>query len=167
MGFDINAYINDLQSGSGLPAVNFKPIFEADYESEECENGKLRDDTELKIEKLFNDIPYFKIQKESLTDLFLGLMRVSNKFAAQTWSKIRVFLDESINKGVIVIDSYEYLMLPKDIACFHSVLVSASALNMVPYFDDKERCVMIIQYDFLKENDKIYSAFSGLQNKTG
>ncbi len=167
MEFDINAYINDLQSGSGFPAVNYKPIFEADYESAEAENKKLVENNEHKIEKIVGDISYFKTPKENLTDLFLGLMRVSNKFAAQTWSKISVLLDESINKGVVVIDSYEYLLLPKDIALFHSIIVSSSALSIVPYQSDRERCVIIIQYDFLKENDKIYSVFSSLQNKMG
>ena len=167
MNFDVNEYFNDIQSETGLPKVNYKPIFEADYEAETLDVKELREKNEIEIEKLFESSSYINKQKQKISDLFLGLMRMSNRFAAQNWAKISILLDESINKAAIAIDSYEYLLLTRDIVPFHAIIISASTMSIVPYMSDTERCVIIVEYDFSKEKDKIQSAFFAMLNKTG
>lgn len=159
MDFDVNEYINDIQSESWLPKVNYKPIFEADYESEILDIRALKEKNEIKIEKLFENSSYINKQKENISDLFLGLMRMSNRFAAQNWAKISIILDESINKAAIAIDSYDYCLLTRDMLPFHAIVISASVINIVPYTSDTKRCIIIVEYDFSKEDDKLHPVF--------
>ncbi len=164
MDFDVNEYINDIQSESRLPKVNYKPIFEADYESETLDVRDLKEKNEIEIEKLFESSSYINKQKQNISDLFLGLMRMSNRFAAQNWAKISILLDESINKAAIAIDSYEYCLLTRDMVPFHAIIISASTISIVPYTSDTKRCVIIVEYDFSKEEDKLQTAFA-ISNK--
>ena len=166
MGFDVNAYYDDILMECELPPAEHNAIFTAEYSLELYGSRDKFDEYERvnndEIEAIFNSISFFKKEKESISETFLNLMIICNKLAARSWAKLTVTLDEKARKASIVFEADDYLFMDQDMIYICSIFLSSSTVAVISNKQSDQGCVIVVDFDFTREQDKIIGYIKNL-----